>query len=153
MENEPKYDIMSAFKRVQEGLRHHFVAKFKDFGFTGPQAILISIIAHSGAMKVSDISDKMHLSNSTVSSMIDRLEAQGFVSRVRSKEDKRVVTVDLTEDFRGQAKHRFCSIESEMSSLLAKATEEEKTKILEGLMLFADLINPPKENKEECDHD
>ncbi len=143
-EQEPKRDILRAFKKVQEGMRHHFEAKFKDLGLTGPQAMLLGILAHKGPLKVSDISAQMHLSNSTVSSIIDRLELQGYIERLRNQEDKRVVQVDLTEDFRAQAKDRFCGVDAEISGLLAKATDEQKQKIYEGFTLLSDLIETNK---------
>lgn len=138
---EPKLDVLRAFKRVQESMRRQFEAKFKDLGLTGPQALLLSILGHRGKMRVSDISEKMHLSNSTVSSILDRLEAQGYVERVRSSEDKRAVYIDLTPSFKDKAKDRFCSADSELSQLLGQVTEAQRRQILESLNLLADLID------------
>lgn len=147
---EPNLEILRAFKRVQEGLRHHFESKFKDLGLTGPQAILIGILAHKGPLRIGDLSEQMHLTNSTVSSIVDRLEHQGYVSRIRSESDKRVVQVDLTKSFRDQAKHRFCGVEGEMATILSKASEAERQKIYDGLSLLADLIDAgQKTSKEE----
>ena len=142
---EPRLEILRAFKKVQDVMRRHFEAKFKDFGMTGPQAFLVSVLSHQGPMKVSDISERMHLSNSTVSSIIDRLEAQGHVVRVRSNEDKRVVVVALTEAFKSQAKHKFCNIDEEMGSILSQASAEQQAKILEGLTLLASLMDEQRE--------
>ncbi|HHY74378.1 MAG TPA: MarR family transcriptional regulator [Bacillus bacterium] len=46
---------------------------------------------------VSSISEKVLLSNSTVSGIIDRLEKNGYVKRVRDQNDRRIVWVTETD--------------------------------------------------------
>ena len=66
-------------------------------GLTGPQLWTIKVVAEFPSIKVSDLAHRMFLHPATVVGIIDRLEAKGFVSRVRSSKDRRVVWVKLTK--------------------------------------------------------
>lgn len=95
--------------------------------------MLVGILMHFGEMRISDLSEKIGLSNSTVSGIVDRLEKQGLVKRVRSNEDRRVVYVNVTEEFRKNTKAHFKNIEDKFESMMNKATSEELDMILVGL--------------------
>ena len=51
-------------------------------------------------MKITEFSNQLCLSNSTVSGIIDRLEKQEMVVRERSEEDKRVVYVSISPNLK-----------------------------------------------------
>jgi DNA-binding MarR family transcriptional regulator len=46
---------------------------------------------------ISELSKKTMLSKSTLTSMLDRLEKAGYIIRVQSKEDRRVILIKRTE--------------------------------------------------------
>jgi len=69
----------------------------KTVGLTAPQLMLLQTIHGLGAVSISRLSADMSLSQATVTTILDRLEARGFVCRRRSQEDKRVVNALLTE--------------------------------------------------------
>jgi MarR family transcriptional regulator, organic hydroperoxide resistance regulator len=70
-------------------------------GLTGPQLWAIKTIAQEAPIMVSEIARRMYLHPATVVGILDRLEKQGMVKRVRSTEDRRVVKVELSAQ--GQA--------------------------------------------------
>ncbi len=69
----------------------------KTVGLTAPQLMLLQTIHGLGAVSISRLSAEMSLSQATVTTILDRLEARGLVCRRRSEEDKRVVNALLTE--------------------------------------------------------
>jgi DNA-binding MarR family transcriptional regulator len=64
---------------------------------TGPQLTVVKILESIGDLSLSELSDKIRAQNSTVTGIIDRMEREGLVQRVRSTEDRRVVHIRLTE--------------------------------------------------------
>lgn len=133
------YEILDSLKLVQHALRDHMHDHFKDMGLTGPQGIMMYTLK-SGPLKISDISGAMHLSPSTVSGMVDRLEKMGYVERIRSKEDRRVVLVKTAPLFREKMRRRDETMEHFMSGLLASCTEEEAECIRKGLAALKSLF-------------
>ena len=64
---------------------------------TGPQLTVLKILEALGDLSLSELSDRIRAQNSTVTGIIDRMEREGLVTRVRSTEDRRVVHIQLTE--------------------------------------------------------
>ncbi|MEN8905851.1 MAG: MarR family transcriptional regulator [Clostridiales bacterium] len=114
---------------------------FEESGITMPQGIVLSILFEHGEMKVSEISKKIRLSNSTVSGIIDRLERQNRVERIRSKDDKRVVNVKIAKEFINEHEGIKKIAERSFEKLLNKGTKEEIDKILEGLEILNRILD------------
>jgi MarR family transcriptional regulator, organic hydroperoxide resistance regulator len=66
-------------------------------GLTPPQMFLLHSIRCTANCTVSQLAHAMEVKPSAITVMLNRLESHGFVSRARSAEDRRVVTVELTE--------------------------------------------------------
>lgn len=119
---------------------------FNDMNLTGPQGMMMGILSHDGEMKISDLSEKIGLSNSTVSGIIDRLEKQGLVERIRSLDDRRVVYVKVSNDFQKNCKKNFSKIEKTFEVALNKATPEEIEIIIKGLDTLEQLMDNQSNN-------
>lgn len=90
-------DIIDNLRRVFQVVNEQSKKAEFSTGLTGPQLWAIKVIAESGPIRVSDLAGKMYIHPATVVGILDRLEAHGLVIRVRSKDDRRVVKVDLTD--------------------------------------------------------
>jgi DNA-binding MarR family transcriptional regulator len=89
-----------------------------------------------GEQKVSELSLKMGLSDSTVSGILDRLEQKDIIKRERIKDDRRVVKISLT----GKSKE-FCNDfrrkrEGYFTHLLKSLSEQEIKDIIKGLEIL-----------------
>ena len=69
----------------------------KSFGLTLPQFAVIEALGHLGPLKVGDICHKMLATGGNMTLIIDNLEKLQLVRRVPSKEDRRVILIELTE--------------------------------------------------------
>lgn len=72
-------------------------------GLTYPQYLVLLVLWERDGRTVSGIGDRLFLESSTLTPLLKRLEAAGFVRRERSKDDERQVVVRLTKE--GQALH------------------------------------------------
>jgi DNA-binding MarR family transcriptional regulator len=64
---------------------------------TGPQLTVLKMLEGVGDLSLSGLSERIRAQNSTVTGIIDRMEREGLVARVRSTEDRRVVHIRLTD--------------------------------------------------------
>lgn len=135
---------IKVLKQIMGTMKQSVGHQFKEMNVTGPQGMLMGTLAHYGEMKISDLSEKLSLSNSTVSGIIDRLEKQGLVVRTRSKEDRRVVYVGVTSEFKKNAEEHFKEIERKFAEMMNKATSEELDTILDGLNTLKEVMERQK---------
>jgi len=71
---------------------------------TGPQLTVVKMLEQMGDLSLSELSDAIRAQNSTVTGIVDRMEREEVVERVRSTDDRRVVRIHLTEKGRRLAK-------------------------------------------------
>lgn len=138
--------VIKLLKQVMDLLRQKVKCEFKQMNLTGPQGMLVGTLAHSGKMKISDLSEKLVLSNSTVSGIIDRLEKQGLVERIRSEEDRRVVYVNVTPEFKKSTNEHFSVVEKKLEATMQGATLEELDSVIKGLETLKKVMDRQKES-------
>jgi len=89
-------NIIDNLRRVFQILNEQSKKVKRETGLTGPQLWAIKTINENSPVKVSDLANKLYLHPTTVIGIIDRLEKQNLVKRRRSKNDRRVVWIELT---------------------------------------------------------
>ena len=87
--------VANLFQEVMILFKHSMSKAFEDSGITAPQGMVLGILNKEPRIKITELSSKLGLPNSTVSGLVDRLEKQGMVERERSEEDRRVVYVSI----------------------------------------------------------
>ena len=94
-------------------------------GLTYPQYLAMLVLWESDALTVKQMAERLNLDSATMTPLLKRLEAQGFVQRVRSKEDERQVHINLTDAgraikkaIRGIPAEIFCAAGSDAERLL-----------------------------------
>ena len=133
-------EISKLFKDVMGLLRHHMSKVFETAEFTSPQGMVMGILSKYGKMKVSELSGKLALSNSTVSGILDRLEKQNMIERERSKEDKRVVFISTTTKFDKVHQDFHKKAEKNIEDILNRGTPEDIQKIIDGMNTLKKLL-------------
>ncbi|GAA0179265.1 hypothetical protein SH2C18_21640 [Clostridium sediminicola] len=135
------FQIASLLKEINSKLNHSIKNEFKDSGLTVPQISVVKILVKHKRLKVSEISKKMNLVNSTVSGIIDRLEKQNIVERVRSKEDKRIVYIELSSKGNELVKGLRHTINNYFGDIFSNASKEEMDTILLGLKTLKNVLD------------
>ena len=69
----------------------------KPLGLTYTQYIVLLVLWEKDGLSVSEIGERLMLDNGTLSPLLKKLEQAGYVSRQRSREDERMVAINLTE--------------------------------------------------------
>jgi MarR family transcriptional regulator, organic hydroperoxide resistance regulator len=63
---------------------------------TYPQYLVLLVLWEEGPVTVSRLGERLQLDSGTLSPLLKRLEANGFIRRERSKSDERLVEITLT---------------------------------------------------------
>jgi MarR family transcriptional regulator, organic hydroperoxide resistance regulator len=133
-------EIARLFQEVMGLFKHNMGKIFEDIGITPPQGMTMGILCKQKKMKITELSSKLNLSNSTVSGIIDRLEKQGLVERERSEEDRRVVYVSICPKFYTLHENFLRRFQENIEKVMNKGDAEDHKKIVEGLNTLKKLL-------------
>ncbi|MEM1314663.1 MAG: MarR family transcriptional regulator [Pseudomonadota bacterium] len=70
-------------------------------GLTYPQYITLVLLWERDGQKVTELAEKLRMKTSTLTPLLQRLEAEGLVERRQDEQDRRAVVVNLTPRGRG----------------------------------------------------
>jgi MarR family transcriptional regulator, organic hydroperoxide resistance regulator len=94
-------------------------------GLTYPQYLAMLVLWEADGLTVKDIASRLSLDSATMTPLLKRLEAQGYVERTRGTEDERQVHIRLTDtgrELRQSARvipnKIFCASGSDLDNLL-----------------------------------
>jgi DNA-binding MarR family transcriptional regulator len=88
--------VVEALRRIIRAVDLHSRDLVQKYRLTGPQLVVLRAIAESRPASVGEIARAVHLSQATVTGILDRLEARGLVARARSPDDRRRVVASLS---------------------------------------------------------
>ncbi|MCX7998405.1 MAG: MarR family transcriptional regulator, partial [Leptospiraceae bacterium] len=109
---------------------------------------VLEALYHLGPMCQKQISSKVLKSTANITTVLDNLEERGLVNRVRQKEDKRFITVYLTEKGMEVIQQVLPSDIQEIVQILKVLDEDEIERIVELCeILSKDFLNLKVEEK------
>jgi DNA-binding MarR family transcriptional regulator len=133
-------DIVDNIRRVFQAVNEYSKRAEKETGLTGPQLWAIKVIAEAGPIKVSELARRMYLHPATVVGILDRLEGRGLVERSRSKEDRRVVEIDLTEQGKDLVLQAPVVAQGILVNGLETLSDEDLLRIAESLDQLVNIL-------------
>ena len=100
---------------------------------TSPQFGVLEILLKTGPVPLKRISEEMMVTGANITCVVDNLEKEGFVRRIHSKEDRRVILAELTAT--GKTKidsvmPQYMENMSTITSILTEHEQKELTKLL-----------------------
>ena len=113
-----------------------------ELGLTYTQYLVFLVLWEKEGITVSEICEKLKLDSGTVSPLLKKLQQAGYIRKVRSAEDDRVVVISLTEEGKALQK-KAKDIPMKVSSCIDLSPE--KAKMLYDL-LYELLDNQQKKN-------
>jgi len=100
---------------------------------TSPQFGVLEILLKTGPVPLKRISEEMMVTGANITCVVDNLEKEGFVRRIHSKEDRRVILAELTPT--GKTKidavmPQYIENMATLTSILSEHEQKELTKLL-----------------------
>jgi DNA-binding MarR family transcriptional regulator len=99
------YSTNLAFHKVYKPL-------FDELGLTYPQYVTLVALNDEADQTVGQLGEKLFLESSTLTPLLKRLEAMGYVTRKRDSEDERQVRINLTTQGKTIFEKAFCGREA-----------------------------------------
>jgi DNA-binding MarR family transcriptional regulator len=133
--------IVAAIRRIIRAvdLYSHWLAE--EHGLTGPQLAVLRAAAQHPAMTPGRLAAAVHLSRSTVTGIVDRLEVRGLVVRSRNAKDRRSVVLSVTEKGEDLLKAAPPLLQDRLRNELGELKEWERIAILSTLQRIATIMD------------
>jgi DNA-binding MarR family transcriptional regulator len=107
---------------------------------TGPQIAVMASLVTAGPTTLTELSQRMGMTHSTLSGIVDRLEARGLVRRSPDEADRRRTRIDVTEQVDQYVRELEEGPSARLAAALARARPAQRHAILEGVKLLRELL-------------
>ncbi|MCW5829715.1 MAG: MarR family transcriptional regulator [Deltaproteobacteria bacterium] len=95
--SETEEALVDGVIRIVAEVRKRADRMGREHGATMLQIQAVKILHEKGSITISELAQELHLNQSTVSSLVDRMEANGLVRRLTANDDRRKVKLRITE--------------------------------------------------------
>jgi len=132
--------LMSQIGRVSSRTWERLLKECGVDAFNGAQGRILYVLWEHDNLTISDIARQTSMANTTLTSMLDRMEAEGLVKRVPDKVNRRQIFVTVTDKAR-EYREKYDQISDAMNDIFYKGFtdtevadfENQLRKILENL--------------------
>ena len=130
LDNQLCFRLYTASRLITQAY-HPFLT---EIGLTYPQYLVMMVLWEQDGLPVTDIAKRLYLETNTVTPLLKRMEAEGFVTRSKSREDARQVLVSLTKKGKGLRERASC-VPGKMAPVIAcrAITEESAPELFDVL--------------------
>ena len=101
--------------------------------FTRPQAMLLLLLAHHGEQPIKVIAERLQISSSAATQLVDGLADRQLVQRSDDLADRRVVQVKLSAAGRRIVSRLKHQLHARLGALLAPLSNDELTRLIQVL--------------------
>ena len=132
--------VVVALRRIIRAIDLRSRVLVTRYGLTGPQlTVLKELSSHDGVI-VGQLTRAIHLSQATVTGILDRLAKRKLIRRQRSDQDKRRVQVWLTEAGKQMLIDAPPLLQEEFTDEFGKLEDWEQSQILSALQRVVSMM-------------
>lgn len=133
--------IERVLRRVSNMVKQKGRNILNDFPITPPQFTALLLLNEERGLTIGELSQKMHLACSTVTGLVDRMEKNGLVERVRSSRDRRVVKVNIQHKGEAIIRNVLEARRAYLGAILNKMNAQEVEQVDRALHLIAEHMD------------
>ena len=131
LENQLCFPVYAASRLIIREYQPHLDA----LGITYPQYLVLMVLWETDSVSVNEITARLILNTNTITPILKRMEAQGIITRERSKEDERKVIVTLIEKGKQLQEQAALIPEKLVAGLVSERVD------IEGLLKMKEQLN------------
>jgi DNA-binding MarR family transcriptional regulator len=126
---------------IRQRLREPLETEFARGNLTGPQRMVMHALVLTQGLSLKQLSAQVSLAHSTVSGIVDRLQARGMVIRRRDESDGRASVIAPSSEVRDFLANRMPELAiTPLAEALRAASDTERVTILRGLRKLRALV-------------
>ena len=115
-----------------------------------PKSRALMILTKCGALSISEVGKKLYISKPNMTSLVDSLIEEGFVTRIDDKNDRRIIHIKITENGKKEAKELFNNAKEIIKGNLAQLDEKDLEDLHESIIKIKNIFSKLKGNDENA---
>ncbi len=123
-------DLCEKISKVNDKFRKVQAKQMFKQKLTSPQFGVLEILYKSGPLSLKKISDEMMVTGANITCVVDNLEKEGFVIRIHSKTDRRVILAELTDSGRNKIESILPEYYQNISAMVSSLSENEQKEFI-----------------------
>ena len=127
-------NIVSQIKRLSDRIFGRMLSEKKIDAFNGAQGRILYVLWQEESISLKELADKTGLAPTTMTNMVDRMEAADLVRRVSDRTDRRKTLLSLTEKAR-LLKPAYEDVSNQMTEIFYEGFSEAEIEQCEALLL------------------
>ena len=136
------YDhVLVALRRIIRATDLQSKKLARETGLTLPQYMILQILKDNDEATIGSIAQEINLTQATVTTIIDRMQARDIVTRHRNPQDMRKVNVRMTDTGRELLKLGPATLQDRFGERFAKLPQWEQHGIVATLQRVATLMD------------
>lgn len=125
--------LITRIKQVGGRVFERILSEKKIDAFNGSQGRILYVLWQKNGIPIRELSKETGLAMTSLTSMLDRMEAANLICRDRGDKDRRKILIFLTEEARTLEKD-YNSVSEEVSNIYYKGFSEAEIKQLEDYL-------------------
>lgn len=113
-----------------------------NYNITLPQMLSLYEISRHDSMNLTELTRSINLNNSAITGIVDRLEAKGFVDRVKKEGDRRTIYLEITPAGKEYTELLTKILEDDCFIDEKKLGTENSVDILDALQKITNALDP-----------
>ncbi|WP_083914587.1 MarR family winged helix-turn-helix transcriptional regulator [Alkalispirochaeta alkalica] len=134
--------LTKRLRKIARGFDKHSRYLQEHHHITVPQVICLKEVAEQDPITLSELTRTVTLTNSTVTGIVDRLEKQDLLQRVRSSSDRRQIHLRLTDKGKAFLQEIPSPVPRRFIEGMERYTPAEVERILWAVDQIAGLLDP-----------
>lgn len=139
--------LITKIKQIQGRIFERLLAEAGIHEFNGAQGRILFVLWEQDEVSIRCLSERTGLAKTTLTSMLDRLEAAGHLRRSLDPADRRTVKIALTPKARALKEH-YDRVSDEMSRIFYRGFTDEEILVFEESLgkVLKNLVEKENEN-------
>jgi DNA-binding MarR family transcriptional regulator len=122
--------LITQIKQVQGRVFEHLLKQAGLDDFNGAQGRILYVLWQEDRLPIVELGHRTGLAKTTLTGMLDRMEAQELLNRVKDRDDRRQLRIVLTEKARALS-DRYDSVSRQMTELFYQGFQEPEIQTFE----------------------
>ncbi|SPD76459.1 conserved hypothetical protein [uncultured Desulfobacterium sp.] len=134
-------EIIFQIRKLMQGGELYSKELNRKYMISAAQLNCLLALQDHGPLPPSQIARHMMVKSSTVTGVVDRLEHKGLVARVRNSPDRRVITIELTQEGKKLAKNAPPPFQKKIVDGLKRLPEKKIMQLILSLKELTDMLD------------